>query len=354
MAQGRVQRGGLAGTGGPGDQDNTRAQLNHALPATVIIPPQAQFLETLQQHIGIENPHHQLFTEGGGQGGEPELHFIAIRGSGFQPAVLGPAFFGDIKTRQNFEATGHRRCHRRRQVIDLVQYTIDAKTNIAHIPTGFNVNVAGPLLKGVLQQPVDDTDNMLVVGVRLGLAAQLHHGLEVGEFTALPPGHRPGTLYRTGHGIEFFGVPLDIPGVRQHPAHRQSGNVLQVLLPQGDPGFGTGHGHRLIIDGHRQNLVTLGETLRHDFSNGSGIDLQRINVHHRLPGLLGQKLQQRRHIQHFARGTEVSQFLFRQKHQGVHANLVQRLQPDQVFGGEPPRPCQSLGEADHVEPSLRR
>ncbi len=41
------------------------------------------------------------------------------------------------------------------------------------------VDVAGALVEGVLQQPVDDADDVLVVGVELAGAAQLHQLLEV-------------------------------------------------------------------------------------------------------------------------------------------------------------------------------
>ena len=161
-----------------------------------------------------------------------------------------------------------------------MQDTIDAKADIAQITARLDVDITGTLLECILQQPVHNTDDVLVIGVRFGLAAELHHGLEIGQFAALAPRQRPGTLHGACHGIKFFRVPGNIPGIRQNPPHRQSCHVLQVFFPERNPGLGTRHGHRLLIDSNGQDLMALSESLRHHLGNRTGVNFQWVNIHH--------------------------------------------------------------------------
>ena len=52
-----------------------------------------------------------------------------------------------------------------RDLVDLMQHAVDAKADDTGIPSRLNVDVAGTLLKGVLPQPVDDADDVAVIGV---------------------------------------------------------------------------------------------------------------------------------------------------------------------------------------------
>ena len=74
-------------------------------------------------------------------------------------------FFGDVHAAENLNPTGDRRADVIRQFVDLGKHTIDAKSNIANITPRFNVNVAGPLFKRLLQEPIDDADHVLIVRV---------------------------------------------------------------------------------------------------------------------------------------------------------------------------------------------
>ena len=66
-----------------------------------------------------------------------------------------------------------------RDLVDLVQHAVDAKTHDAHFAPRLDVDVAGALLEGVLPEPVDDVDDVLVVGVELLVgAAELDELLE--------------------------------------------------------------------------------------------------------------------------------------------------------------------------------
>nr|GFD59621.1 hypothetical protein [Tanacetum cinerariifolium] len=57
LLQRGVQRGGLAGTGRPGHQDDAVGLMRHAFPATQIVTGEAQLIEVLKQHFRVEDPH---------------------------------------------------------------------------------------------------------------------------------------------------------------------------------------------------------------------------------------------------------------------------------------------------------
>jgi hypothetical protein len=60
-----------------------------------------------------------------------------------------------------------------------MQHAVDAEAHDAEIAPRLDVDVAGALLEGVLPQPVDDVDDVLVVGVELAVAlAQFDQLLE--------------------------------------------------------------------------------------------------------------------------------------------------------------------------------
>ncbi len=55
----------------------------------------------------------------------------------------------------------------RRELVDVVQHAVDTEAHGALLAARLDVDVAGALLEGVLEQPVDDGDDVRVVGVRL-------------------------------------------------------------------------------------------------------------------------------------------------------------------------------------------
>ena len=62
-----------------------------------------------------------------------------------------------------------------------MQHAVDAKAHVGQIAARLDVDVAGALVESVLQQPVDQTHDVLVVGIELAAGAQLYQLLEVGD-----------------------------------------------------------------------------------------------------------------------------------------------------------------------------
>ena len=109
-------------------------------------------------------------------------------GAGLDAAILRAALLDHVHASEDLDAAGHGRQHRRGNLVDLVQDAVDAEAHVAGVPPRLDVDVAGALLECVLQQPVDDMDDVAVVGVELAGCAQLDQLLEVGDLAEVRPG----------------------------------------------------------------------------------------------------------------------------------------------------------------------
>jgi hypothetical protein len=78
LLQRRIERRGLAGTGRAGHQDDAVRPFRHVLPARLVIVGEAEIGETADQHFRVENPHHQLLAEGGGQRRQTQFGFLTL------------------------------------------------------------------------------------------------------------------------------------------------------------------------------------------------------------------------------------------------------------------------------------
>ena len=135
--------------------------------AAGVVDREAQFGQGLDHHFRVENPHHQFFAKGGRQGRQAQLDFLAAIGARLDAAVLGAAFFDDVHAPQQFDARRHGDHHHRRHLVHLVQDAVDPEADAGNVALRFQVDVRGALFEGVLPQPVDDVDHVLVVGVEL-------------------------------------------------------------------------------------------------------------------------------------------------------------------------------------------
>ena len=214
------------------------------------------------------------------------------------------------------------------------------------------MDVAGALLEGVLQQPVDDIDDVLVVGIGLFHGAQFQHLLEIGHpDPAVGSLTATGAAHRARHGVELGRVAGDRPGVGEHPPHALAQHMLEVAFPAAHKGLAAGDNHFLGTDLHRQNPVALRESPGHDLCDRSHVYLQRVDLVNRLLHPGAQPCQQAIHIQHSAGAGRVLDFLLRQVHQRVHLDGLRRHHAGQVPVGEPALgvkiPCQG-GQAEAV------
>src|SRR5690606_22306821 len=156
----------------------------------------------------IKNPHHQLFAEGGGQRRNPQLYLAFVRAACLDATILRFTLFCDIHTRQHFEATGHGGGNVGWQLVNIMKEAIDAKTYAPHIAARLDMNVASALVVGVLQQPIDDFYDVLVIGIWICGSTQIDQLLKVSyrRRARAATGVADGSCER----IKFDGMAFDI------------------------------------------------------------------------------------------------------------------------------------------------
>ena len=137
----------------------------------MILVRKTEFGKVTHQNIRVEDPHHELLAKSCRQGRQTQFGLTPFNRSRLDSTILRTPFFDDVHTAKNLDATGHRIHHRHRDLIHLMQHAIDTKTNQPQITSRLNVNIAGALFKSVQPEPINDIDDMLIIGVELPVGA---------------------------------------------------------------------------------------------------------------------------------------------------------------------------------------
>lgn len=98
---------------------------------------------------------------------------------GLETAVPGTSFFHHIQAGQGFDPANHGIVQLFGQLVHGVQYPVDAHANQANLAFGFDVNVAGFLIKRIGKQMVDRIDNMLIRGRKTLPGGQGHDPFQI-------------------------------------------------------------------------------------------------------------------------------------------------------------------------------
>ena len=96
-----------------------------------------------------------------------------------------------------------------------MQHAVDSKAYLALATARFEMNITGPLLKGILQQPVDNIDYMLVLSIGVFELAHFQQLLKVGD-AGSTVGGRASAKNRFCQGVKFEGVFFNLGGVGDH------------------------------------------------------------------------------------------------------------------------------------------
>ena len=181
-----------------------------------------------------------------------------------------------------------------------MQDPVDAKTHQPHVAPWFDVDIAGALLEGVLPQPVDDIDDVAVVGVVLAIAlAKLHQLLEGRLAAAAVAAAALGRLFhRAGQVVELHQIPRHIGRVGHHAADFLLQDSRDFLLPLAHEGLGRCHHHFTQPHLHRQHAKARRVSRRHHRGHRREIDFQRIDAQVIQPHLPGQPFREFLQAQH--------------------------------------------------------
>ncbi|KKD56798.1 hypothetical protein VM57_19575 [Stenotrophomonas maltophilia] len=185
------------------------------------------------------------------------------------------------------------------------------------------MDVRGALFVGVLQQPVDDVHDVLVVGIDVAGAAQLHQLLEAGQGGAGLAAHiATGAAHRAGHPVELHGVTVQVQRVDHRQLDAAAGQVLQVTTPFLHQRLAGGYQHALGIHRQRQEAVAAGVGMRHQRGHRSDVHPGRVDAQVTAAGALRQPLGQAFQGQFAAAGG--GQLEVGQQHQRMHFTGVAR------------------------------
>ena len=137
-----------------------------------------------------------------------------------------------------------------------MQHAIDAEAHDAELAPRLDVDVGGALLEGVLPQPVDDGDNVLVVGIELSVGlAQFNELLEGRQ--ARGSGIGPGRLLdRAREVVELDLEAADVERIGDHPPDVLAQDGQELSLPLADEGLRGGDHDFLGGDLHRKDAKT--------------------------------------------------------------------------------------------------
>ena len=133
LLQRRVERRRLARAGRPRHEDDAVRMRHHVVPLLLVFLGEAELAVVLDEILRIEDAHDELFAERGRHRREPQLDFVAVRRDRLQPPVLRPAPLHDVHAPEHLDAARHRRHHRRRDLVDLVQHAVDAEAHVADL-----------------------------------------------------------------------------------------------------------------------------------------------------------------------------------------------------------------------------
>ncbi|MNE44656.1 hypothetical protein D3C80_1388940 [compost metagenome] len=198
--------------------------------------------------------------------------------------------FGDIHASQRFQATDDRQRDVGGELVDRVQQSVDAKPQLAVIASGFDVDIAGALVEGVLQKPVDDGDNM-------------------GFFIVAPGRVAVSRVDRPCKLAERLAELADLRGAGQDALDRAAQHLAKIHLPGPHEGLRAGHRDAVGIDSDGQYCVASGKGGRHQLSRRAQVKLQGVYIQIGLAGALCQPLAQGVEVKALAGPAWVGQML---------------------------------------------
>ncbi len=156
--QRRIQRGGLAGTGRPGDQDDAVRLVDQAIDIRQCGIAHAQAGQVHACGIFLQDAQHRTLAMPGRQCRNADIHGLARYPQG-DAAVLRQAFLGDIQLRHHLEARHHGGMQSAMRLDDAAHRAINAE---AHYRTRFvrlDMHVGGPGVERLREDGVDHADD---------------------------------------------------------------------------------------------------------------------------------------------------------------------------------------------------
>ena len=164
LVEGGVERGGLAGAGGAGDEHHAVGLLDVAAEAAEVFGGEADDVERelgelLGHGLFVEHAEDGVFAVHGGHDGDAEVDEAALVADA-ETAVLGDAALGDVELGHDLDAGkdglvvlagdgGH----------GLLEDAVDAVLDEERVVEGFEVDIGGAAFEGRKDGGVDKADD---------------------------------------------------------------------------------------------------------------------------------------------------------------------------------------------------
>ena len=338
LPEDRVERGRLAAPGGAGDQDEPLPAAEHRPQAGVFVLRQAEFFQRGDQRRGVEDPEDRLLPEDRRQRRDPQFDLF-LRFDPLEPAVLGPALFGDVQAAEHLDPADDGAIDDPGEGVHGAEHAVHPEADDRAVALGFDVDVGGAVLEGLAQDGIQRRDHRAGGGFEVAGGVGFRDEVPVGDLlpAALVFEFGLGGPERGPEVVEAAVHALDVRPGGDDDFHLDPEVPLEVVYGASLVGVRHGDGERSPLPGERADGVAAGEGRRQRAGDHLGVQLHRVDRPERQAGVLGDRL---------------CDVLLGDDPLGQERLLVGfgRQRPDAVegglrLGGDPPFPPEEVEEA---------
>ena len=173
-----------------------------------------------------------------------------------------------------------------------MQHAVDPKAHEADFAPRLDVNVRRALFEGVLPQPIDDAHDMLIVGIKMSMFAQLDQLFEIACEIEVALRRVLRALHRARQVVELAQIALDVLRIAEDELDVELEDLLELLGEAPHERLAGGDRERHPIDRDRENAKTLRVRVAHRGRYRAKIDLQWIDMKIRDVKLAGEPFDQ--------------------------------------------------------------
>src|SRR5437762_7781216 len=155
-----------------------------------------------------------------------------------------------------------------------MQNAVDPKAHEADIAPRLDVNDRRALFEGVLPQPIDDAHDMLIVGIKMSMLAQLDQLFEIACEIEVALRRVLRALHRARQVVELAQIALDVLRIAEDELDVELENLLELLGEAPHERLAGGDRERHPIDRDRENAKTLRVRVAHRGRYRAKIDLR--------------------------------------------------------------------------------
>ena len=143
LVQGGVQGGRLARAGRSGHQEDAVRPFDDRLESLIVLVREAELLDGHLNTVSVQDPHDDRLAVDRRQDADAQVEVLAVDRH-LDPAVLGPALFGDVDLAHDLDAGGQRRQQPARRAVALDQHAVDPIADPDAVGERLDVDIAGP------------------------------------------------------------------------------------------------------------------------------------------------------------------------------------------------------------------